>query len=590
MADGSCLPSGWVGEKRVEEKMPGRPWQWGAAGLLFVLGLLNVPVRVIGWDGDGLPGDGIDSVLNNYMLEHGYRWLRGQTHFWHAPFFYPTPGMTGTTDPHIGMLPIYALMRTVGLSAERAFQGWFLCAFVLNFATAWWAARQFGFAPLTAAAAAYVFTFALSVSAQLYHAQLFHRWLVPPTIVFAWYFLHQPTNRRFVLLVVCWFGQFLLSAYIGIFLAQLLVVLGVLVALRHYHLLPWRDLLWANRRVWLYRTAVVVAVAALLLSIGIRHARVTGPNDHQFLLWCAPEPRSWLVVPPHSLWSVIYRQLGIDAEDEEGERRLFAGWIPYLALLIGLGGIQQAARAGTAEAEQTRRRVAVALLGWSSLLLALWVTRWGSFWPYDLVMSVPGINKIRAVGRVVLVLLFPFGLAVAELLTRVLSRQRWWWKVFGGILVAVLVAEQTLLPTEEQHAWAEAGGKISLSRQVRWQEQLKAILQSHPHPRLVYVFPSELPPAPVLDHQHYKLQLLAMRATQDLGLPCINGYSGYFPLKWLFFRNYRDLFDWLLEEHQLRPYQLRGLVLVGEPEADDDPEYEGIMRQQYPPLPLPPWE
>ena len=585
MADGSCSPSGGVGEKT-----PGRTWQWGAAGLLFVIGLLNVPVRVIGWDGDGLPGEGIDNVLNNYMLEHGYRWLRGQTHFWHAPFFYPSPGITGTTDPHIGMLPIYAAMRTMGLSPERAFQGWFLIGFVLNFASAWWAARRFGFAPLAAAAAAFVFTFALPVSAQLYHAQLLQRWLVPPTIVCAWYFLHAPTNRRFVLLVVCWLGQFLLSAYIGIFLAELLVVFGILVILRQYHLLPWRDLLGANLRVWMCRTAVVVAAAALLLSIGIRHARVTAPNDHQFLLWFAPEPRSWLVVPPHSRLAVVYRQLGIDAEDEEGERRLFAGWIPYLALLISLGGVVQAVRPGPGEAEQTRRRVAVALLGCSSILLAVWVTRWESFWPYDWATSVPGIGKIRAVGRVVLVLLFPLGLATAEWLTRVLSRHQTWWKVFGGILVAVLAAEQTLLPTEERHAWAEAGGRVSLSRQQRWQDQLKAILASHPHPQMVYVFPSELPPAPVLDHQHYKLQLLAMRATQDLGLPCINGYSGYLPSGWYVFTTYRDLFDWLIAVHRLRPYQLRGLVLVGEPEADDDPEYEGIMRQQYPPLPLPPWQ
>ncbi len=48
--------------------------------------------------------------------------------------------------------------------------------------------------------------------------------------------------------------------------------------------------------------------------------------------------------------------------------------------------------------------------------------------------------------------------------------------------------------------------------------------------------------------------------------------------------------EWLTRTHKLKPSQLRGLVVIGEPVPDPDPEYEGIMRQTYPPIPLPPWE
>jgi hypothetical protein len=86
------------------------------------------------------------------------------------------------------------------------------------------------------------------------------------------------------------------------------------------------------------------------------------------------------------------------------------------------------------------------------------------------------------------------------------------------------------------------------------------------------------------------MQIEVMRACQDLGVPCVNGWSGYLPPKWDLFGSYRDILNWLTVRHATPPDRLAGLVLIGEvpPDPAADPEYEARMRATYPPHQLPP--
>src|SRR5262249_46308027 len=109
--------------------LPGSgPPAWGWFGWLlivvvFAVGFANFPMRVLGWRFDHLPGDGIDPRLNNWVLGHGYRYLIGkEPAFWDADVFYPAPSAIAGSDAHLGMLPVYAALRSAGLSPERAFQ------------------------------------------------------------------------------------------------------------------------------------------------------------------------------------------------------------------------------------------------------------------------------------------------------------------------------------------------------------------------------------------------------------------------------------------------------------------------------------
>src|SRR5262249_28322940 len=109
--------------------------RWGFCGWLvvaaaFAIGHINFPRQDLGSRFEFLPGDIADNRINNYVLEHGYRYLTGRDDsFWDAPMFYPVPQATAFSDAHIGMLPFYATMRAGGLSPEESFQGHFVVCF-----------------------------------------------------------------------------------------------------------------------------------------------------------------------------------------------------------------------------------------------------------------------------------------------------------------------------------------------------------------------------------------------------------------------------------------------------------------------------
>jgi hypothetical protein len=79
------------------------------------------------------------------------------------------------------------------------------------------------------------------------------------------------------------------------------------------------------------------------------------------------------------------------------------------------------------------------------------------------------------------------------------------------------------------------------------------------------------------------LQAEVMRTTQDLGLTCVNGWTGHFPKGWEFFTTYRSLITWLTVVNEVPLEELAGMVVVGEPTPDKDLAYEALMRSTYPP-------
>jgi len=122
---------------------------------------------------------------------------------------------------------------------------------------------------------------------------------------------------------------------------------------------------------------------------------------------------------------------------------------------------------------------------------------------------IPGAVGIRAVGRVVLILLIPAALGLA-CLVEFLGRRR--STIVAGIVVLVCLAEQGVT-TETFDAAVNRATITGIARQI------------DRRPLAFYYHPSEGQP-PV----HYQLD--AMWASLASGVPTINGYSGYAPRVW----------------------------------------------------------
>ena len=69
----------------------------------------------------------IDSRLNNFVLEHSYRWLLRWPN--HLDLFTPdllpgTKGMFGFTDLMLSLAPFFWIWRIVGFDPETSYQLW----------------------------------------------------------------------------------------------------------------------------------------------------------------------------------------------------------------------------------------------------------------------------------------------------------------------------------------------------------------------------------------------------------------------------------------------------------------------------------
>ncbi|MCI0704627.1 MAG: hypothetical protein L0241_26520, partial [Planctomycetia bacterium] len=431
------------------------------------------------------------------------------------------------------------------------------------------------------AAGAYLFTFGLPLVAQLPHAQLYPRFLVAPAVVFAWEYLRAPRSSVLLGVGACLAGQTYLSVYIGYFLILLLVTGLFVTVLRFGRQLPWGELLRPESQARTRRVLVIAGTVLAVLPLALGHASGGGVPDRGQVWVLAPRPGAWMT--PAALTASFPELADLTGLRAivPGEQQLLTGLVTLAAVAVGLVAIIRPGSFG-------ERWSAVAVSAWASVLLALFVTRWEGIWLYAPITYIPGIGGIRAIGRIILVLLFPCAIVVAgcsDALVAVASRfGRLLGVVAGVVVVALVVADQWLLSPD-----GERGAEWKLMRYPKEQVLARQVpiaeaIRRHPAPTLIYVFPSV---AGNSRHGSLLVQLEAMRAAQDHGIACVNGWSGYLAPNWDYFPGYRDLMIWLTEKHRVSPEQLAGLIVIGEPVPDPDPKYEAEMRAKYPPQPAP---
>ena len=223
----------------MQEKF-NRNYQKGFVILLFLIGMYLVPMRIMGFDFSRIPGDLGDSRFNNYILEHGHRYLAGdEEQFWTAPFMFPQENNVALSDNLLGTLPVYSFFRTVGCDRETSFQWWFLMMFVLNFWDSWYTFYKLTGNMIGAALGAFVFAFSLPVIAQINHVQLMPRFAIPLCFLFLIGYFRTLSPKFFAGFLLMMGLQFYCGMYMG-FLLLLSVMLFFIPA--SFFLIPWKKI------------------------------------------------------------------------------------------------------------------------------------------------------------------------------------------------------------------------------------------------------------------------------------------------------------------------------------------------------------
>lgn len=484
----------------------------GMAGLAFVVGPMVVDGRI--------PGDLRDARLISYFLEHFYRWINRQdTGFWHSDFFYPFPLTTAFSDNFLGNGFVYAVPRALGLDREDAFRIWIVIGLTINYPVANYALVRLGYSGLGAAVGAFLFAFGLPVTAQLGHAQLLWRFGVPLAVLAFEKFRLHGQLRQLALIAFWTTWQFYCSIYIGYFLALLLLAFVIGHALCHaggptaaIRSVPRQAVrLFAGSSAWAKGAfaLTVSALAALMIMLAVPYREVSRlygfHRNWGEIEPMLPRPVSYLLTTNSRLWPFV--TLPNEALPMWHEHAMFIGIAPFLAIAVALA-LRLAGR-GHSDRLFVPTSLVVAFL----VLLTLWVDGASA---YRIAAWLPGADAVRAVTRIIVVLLFPCGMLLASSLdTITTARCPGWARTTTVALISVLVVVESscIQPlTTTRTDWLDRMAMVSA--------ELPRTMPSAP---LLLLSPSQNP-----SEGSYR-DIDAMLFAQDHGWATLNGYSGNDP-------------------------------------------------------------
>ena len=507
----------------VDKKSHSREiFNWLIIAAIFGVGLWLIVIRPLGPNLDRLPGDLGDTRFNNYILEHDYRWINGQdSSLFNPPFFYPYSLTLAFSDNHFGSMLFYDTFRVLGLDRESAFQGWYIFSFLLNFCAAAYVLKKFNLQPLAVGLGAFFFTFGLPVLAQENHSQLAYRFCIPLACYALWQFSQKRQFKQLAQMIFWWVWQFYLTIYMGYFLTLLLAAAAVGIPFTAGgsfldFLLYWPRLIkqaWQSSKVKLniLCSALVLfllIVLAYLFKPYIMAANIYGLSrkweEVQGLL---PRLQSYLIADGSGIWKNL-AFLSANIKDMRWEHQLFIGISVFILLVLGC----------IWRFKSPHRKMAFVFLGAAAALVLL-TLKIGDFTLYRYIFSLPGSNSIRAVTRIILVLMWPTALfisIVVDALLRVSTKVNPFPKLLVFFLFGFLVFESVYF-THNTFSIADSDERI---QQLR--EQLPSNLPNDP---VLYVINPD-------EYSGYAIDLDAMLLSQDLNWPVMNGYSGNYPPDW----------------------------------------------------------
>ena len=494
---------------------------------MYCVGMYILPLQVMRFDLSMIPGDLGDARLNNYLLEHGYKWLTGQVaSFWDAPFFYPALRTMSFSDNHLGTLPIYAFFRLLEFDRETSYQCWFLVIFTLNYFSCAWVLRKLSINALGAAVGAFIFSFSLPVLARIGHSQLLPRFMIPFAFFFAFNYLEKPTNKYFMLTCLSVVFQFYLTIYIGLFLSLGLVCLSI----SHYILREIND---KQKRKHSKFNYMEVAIKVILLAISLtillpllwpyyKTSLELGGRQWGEIKLMLPRFSSYFYPPSGSLvWNwlaPIGRMLPMS-----WEHQIFVGGFPFVAFII-MPVFYFRYRTDPLQKK--------AMLAWLTMGSLIVLTLYFGFSLYKYALFIPGINGIRAVTRIMLMYLFLLSIMAGAIITK-LSKILIYSSINSGKIALTIIA--LLFITLDQYVSVSNSysySKVESQDRVRRIENL--IQRKNPFAKVFAYMPQKSSEPPHVIH------LDAMMAAQSLNMATVNGYSGKFPAGYLgsFYEHY----------------------------------------------------
>lgn len=485
--------------------------------VVCLFGIWMIVVVPLGTRLANMPGEIGDTRLNTYLLEHFFRWISGlDKSFWSPDIFFPFPYTIAFSDNFLGSGLFYSLFRWAGLDQDTAFQGWYILGYFLNYFAAAFVLARLKFNPIGIAAGAFFFAFGLPALAKENHIQLLYRFCVPLACLSLWRLFELPKLRSLLTLLFLTVWQFYSSIYTGVFLFFLLFALAALLPFfKHDRTFIglvkfWPGLIKSMWNLSTFRERLLApfGIALLFLALGALlwpyyqvtklygFTRVSDEVATMLLNW-----RSFFIADRSLIWGPISKL--IENFPMRHEHNIFIGLPAVVCILISFVWHRS-----------PHNKKMVFLHVFAAILVVVFTSRFRGFSLYSLIWPLPGLSSIRAVSRIILILMWPISLCIAYTIDQLLGRTKRQTVLLSGIAY-LLVFSLMLEPVFFEHR---------IFSKSDAQKRVTTYLSQ---------IPTSLPDQPILfvaDANNTEIsEIDGMLLAQSLGWPSLNGYSGNKP-------------------------------------------------------------
>lgn len=475
--------------------------------LVFCFGVWYFCLRILGTGLEFIPGDLGDSRFINFLLEHGYHWMRGEVgSFWQASFWYPFEHNVAISDNMLGTLPLYSFWRLLGAEQETAYQLWWIALCALNYWTAYIVLKKWFKNSELAIAGAWIFAFTIFNMGQLNYMQMIIRFMVPIVIYSAAKWVDTGKFKYFAGFSTGIVIQYYCVIYTGIFLMYF--SLGFILI---YTLITRRFTFFVDifRRENLIKTSIVSLLclgAMLWLMIPYMEVKeIMGYREYEEVSRNIPLPESYLF--PHRsswMWNDWCELFRPDIPTWYNQYN-FMGMIPILTLLL-FPFIWLFRYLRKIEVSKVTLGLGIS----ASIILALYIRSEDFTTLYYIVYKLPAMESIRVVPRFIHVELFLLIALFISLIPKFPQKLAW---------VVIVIAffdnsfwEGEITKTEK---------KEIIQRREKTIAEVKPLLTSE-HVAFAIVDTTET---------WFITHVDAMNATFYVDRPTINGYSSTGPGK-----------------------------------------------------------
>jgi len=485
------------------------PWFW----VVFLIGIMAVTFPYVGFDFRFLPGDMGDTRFNIFVLEHAKQYFgREISAYWNAGFMYPEAEVITYSENYLGAAPVFALFRWLGADIFTAFQLWLLAITFLNYWASYKLAEHLLNNKKTAAIAAFVYAFSLSITSQMNHAQTFPRYAMPLSLLFLLLWLKDFKARDFALSVTLLVYQFYCGIYLGFMSAipfGILFIFGLLTR--------WQHLLVRLKSM----ADVPVYAGALMLNLWLmlrlflpymRRAGHVGLQAFHDVSHSIPTPSSYLAAHPASIVYAPLHRL-VDGYTAFWDHWIFPGGLALAGfitvfIMLTVAVIKPKSKTGALFSPA---------LKWfflAGFIIFFFYLRIDQHSLYYFLHQLPGFGAMRAMTRIINIELLFIGMALAFAVTAVMN------SVSAGVsrknlvlagFIALLIVENLSHPT-----------KIVRMEKAGIKERHEVLVGKMGH----------LPPGSIVSYEPDTMrtnaifyQLDAMLAAQALHLISVNGYT-----------------------------------------------------------------